>query len=91
MAGDLRDPHGEGGLVDVLGGRVGVVQGELGASFAQAGFVLRRGVDGDGEDLACVAPLLLVWGNGGGGGGGRRTGFEHLLRRGDPTHAGSPA
>lgn len=52
MAGDLGDPHREGGLVDVFGGGVRGVEGELGAGFAEAGFVLRGGVDGDGEDLA---------------------------------------
>ena len=45
--------HGKFGLVDggVSGGDEGV---EFGAGRAQAGGVLRRGVDGDGEDLRYV-------------------------------------
>jgi len=50
---DLRNPHREGRLVDVFGRRVRAVEAQLGAGGAQAGAVLRRGVDGDGEDLAC--------------------------------------
>jgi len=70
VAGDLRNPHGEGGLVDMFDGRVGIVQGELGAGIAQTGFVLGCGVDGDGEDLACVV-LCWFWGTRRGGGGSR--------------------
>jgi len=48
-----RDPHREGGFVDVFDGGEGV-EGEFGAGFAQAGFVLRGGVDGDVEDFTCA-------------------------------------
>ena len=54
MPRDLRDHHREGGFVDVFEGRVGAVEGEFGAGWAEAGGVLGGGVDGDGEDFACA-------------------------------------
>lgn len=72
MSGDLRDPHGEGGLVDVFGCGVRGVEGEFGAGFAETGSVLCGGVDGDGEDLACGCLVVEVREGGVDGRQGRR-------------------
>lgn len=53
---DRRHPHGEGGLVDVRGKRL--LRRQLAAGLAQARAVLRRGVDGDGEDARRADQLL---------------------------------
>ena len=52
---DLRQPHGEGGLVDVAGGlhAVGAVETKFRASLAEAGAHLGGGVNGELQNLTC--------------------------------------